>query len=82
MLSVHLLDGYEFPDTLFYMTDKHVAFVCSEKKIRMIQACKKPKSEADEWTLDLIPRGKQPEEWTAIAESAYLVLPPPHCPNK
>ena len=72
VLSIHLLDGYEFPDTLFYMTDKTATFVCSEKKVRLIQACKdkKPKGDTDDWTLDLVARGKQVDEWQTIARSA------------
>ena len=77
MLSIHLLDGYEFPDTLFYMTDKTATFVCSEKKVRLIQACKdkKPKGDTDDWTLDLVARGKHADEWQTIARSAFVCAP-------
>jgi len=56
------------------MTDKYAAFVSSEKKVRMIQACKDKKTKADyeDWSLDLVIRGKLPEEWASITQSLSL----------
>jgi nucleosome binding factor SPN SPT16 subunit len=76
VISLHVLDGYEFPDTLFCMTEKQVTFVSSDKKIKMLQLCKESrvKQEGGDVEVDLVTRGKQAEEWPALAQAVVAKL--------
>ena len=57
-VSLFLMDGFEFPETLFVFTPTGVCISASEKKIKILDDCKQSPL-AKKYTLDLIPRAKE-----------------------
>jgi nucleosome binding factor SPN SPT16 subunit len=67
MMSLHLLDGFEFPETLICFTQHGLFIAASEKKIKMLEPCKGKDTSGDaKLSLELMVRAKEPSGWSAV----------------
>jgi len=76
MMSLHLFDGFEFPETLFVFTQTSVIVLASEKKVKIVEACK-GKDAGENGTklnLELIVRPKDSAEWPAVCDKVAALI--------
>lgn len=77
MMSLHLLDGYEFPETMFLFTDKSLVIATSEKKVKMLEPCR-GREPSDKLSLELLVKGKDPQGWPEVAQKVVEFVSKSH----
>ncbi|XP_050231916.1 FACT complex subunit SPT16 [Mercurialis annua] len=73
-MNVWLL-GYEFPDTIMVFTKKQIHFLCSQKKISLLEAVRKPAEEADDGGIDVVMHAKaKNDDGVAVMDEIFGAL--------